>query len=329
MYFPTVALNYKHLRYFWAVARTGSVARAAAELHVTPQSISGQLAELEQALGVELLRRAGRGVELTDVGRRIAGYADDIFALGDELLAAARDQAAQKAVALRIGVADSVPKAVTYRVVEPALRLPDPVRLVCREGALAHLLADLAIHRLDLVIADRPMPADVNVRGYNHVIGASDLSVFAAPALAGTLRGAFPALLDGAPLLLPGEGSAIRPRLMAWFDAERLRPRIVGEFDDGALMKAFGQAGAGAFAAPTAAAADIAAQHGVRAIGRIDGVAEKFYAITTERRMRDPATRAVFEAAQRRVFGAPAPATAAAPAQPRGRPLPARRPRRA
>ena len=297
-------LNYKHLRYFWAVARTGSLARAAAELHVTPQSISGQLSELEGALGVELLRRVGRGVELTDVGRRIAGYADDIFALGDELVAAARDQAAQKAVALRIGVADSVPKAVTYRVVEPALRLPDPVRLVCREGALAALLADLAIHRLDLVIADRPMPADVNVRGYNHLIGASDLSVFAAPGLAGTLRGAFPALLDGAPLLLPGEGSAIRPKLMAWLDAERLRPRVVGEFDDGALMKAFGQGGAGLFVAPSAAADDVERQYGVSTVGRIAAVVEQFYAITTERRMRDPATVAMFEAARRNVFGA-------------------------
>ena len=309
-----MSLNYKHLRYFWAVARTGSLARAAAELHVTPQSISGQLAELEDALGVELLRRVGRGVELTDLGRRIAGYADDIFALGDELLAAARDQAARKSVPFRVGISDAVPKAVAYRVVEPALALADRVRLVCREGALPALLGELALHRLDMVIADRPLPAEVHVRGYNHLIGASELAVFAAPRLAATLPRAFPALLDGAPLLLPGEGSAIRPKLAAWLEAQRLSPRIVGEFDDGALMKAFGQGGAGLFFAPAAAAADIEPQYGVVAVGRIPAVVEQFYAITTERRMRDPATRAVFEAAQRNVFGAPARVKAAAPA---------------
>lgn len=309
-----MSLNYKHLRYFWAVARTGSLARAAAELHVTPQSISGQLAELEGALGVELLRRVGRGVELTDLGRRVAGYADDIFALGDELLAAARDQAARKSVPFRVGISDAVPKAVAYRVVEPALALADRVRLVCREGALPALLGELALHRLDMVIADRPLPAEVHVRGYNHLIGASALAAFAAPRLAATLPRAFPALLDGAPLLLPGEGSAIRPKLAAWLEAQRLRPRIVGEFDDGALMKAFGQGGAGLFFAPAAAAADIEPQYGVVAVGRIPAVVEQFYAITTERRMRDPATRAVFEAAQRNVFGAPARVKAAAPA---------------
>ena len=309
-----MSLNYKHLRYFWAVARTGSLARAAAELHVTPQSISGQLAELEGALGVELLRRVGRGVELTDLGRRVAGYADDIFALGDELVAAARDQAARKSVPFRVGISDAVPKAVAYRVVEPALALADRVRLVCREGALPALLGELALHRLDMVIADRPLPAEVHVRGYNHLIGASALAVFAAPRLAATLPRAFPALLDGAPLLLPGEGSAIRPKLAAWLEAQRLRPRIVGEFDDGALMKAFGQGGAGLFFAPAAAAADIEPQYGVVAVGRIPAVVEQFYAITTERRMRDPATRAVFEAAQRNVFGAPARVKAAAPA---------------
>jgi LysR family transcriptional activator of nhaA len=299
-----VNLNYKHLRYFWAVARTGSLARAAAELHVTPQSISGQLAELEDSLGVELLRRVGRGVELTDLGRRVAGYADDIFALGDELVAAARDQAARKSVPFRIGISDAVPKAVAYRVVEPALALAERVRLVCREGALPTLLGELALHRLDMVIADRPLPAEVHVRGYNHLIGASELAAFAAPALAATLPRGFPALLDGAPLLLPGEGSAIRPKLAAWLEAQRLHPRIVGEFDDGALMKAFGQGGAGLFFAPAAAAADIEPQYGVVAVGRIPAVVEQFYAITTERRMRDPATVAVFEAARRNVFGA-------------------------
>jgi LysR family transcriptional activator of nhaA len=298
-----VNLNYKHLRYFWAVARTGSLARAAAELHVTPQSISGQLAELEGALGVELLRRVGRGVELTDLGRRVAGYADDIFALGDELVAAARDQAARKSVPFRIGISDAVPKAVAYRVVEPALALADRVRLVCREGALPTLLGELALHRLDMVIADRPLPAEVHVRGYNHLIGASELAAFAAPRLAATLPRAFPALLDGAPLLLPGEGSAIRPKLAAWLEAQRLRPRIVGEFDDLALMKAFGQAGAGFFAAPSAVEDEVVRQHRVGVVGRTDEVKERFYAISLERRLRHPAVVAICEGARKDLFG--------------------------
>lgn len=297
-------LNYKHLRYFSAVARTGSIAKAGALLHVTPQSISGQLRELEDALGVELLRRAGRGVELTDAGRRIAGYASEIFALGDALVDAARAEAAQRPVTYRVGIADSVPKSIGYRVVAPALRLPDPVRLVCREGALPALLAELAIHRLDLVIADRPLPPELNVRGYSHLLGASDVSAFAAPALARRLPKGFPAALDGAPLLLPGEGAAVRPRLVAWLAARRLHPRIVGEIDDGALMKAFGQGGAGVFFAPTAAVADIERQYHVRALGRVADVVEELYAITTERRMRHPATLAVSEAAKRNVFGA-------------------------
>jgi LysR family transcriptional activator of nhaA len=295
-------LNYKHLRYFWTVARSGSIARASDQLHVTPQSISGQLRELEDSLGVELLRRAGRGLELTDAGRRILSYADEIFSLGDELVDVARDQATRKTLPFRVGIADSVAKSVAYRVLEPALHLAEPVRLDCREGRLAALLADLAIHRLDLVIADRPMPTDLNVRGYNHLLGASDVTVFAADAVARSLRGTFPALLDDAPLLLPGEGVAIRARLLQWLESEQLRPRVVGEFDDSGLMKAFGQGGAGLFVAPTAIADYVCRQYGVRPLGRIEAVVEQLYAITTERRLRHPAMLAVSEAAHRDVF---------------------------
>lgn len=299
-------LNFKHLRYFWAVARSGSIARASEQLHVTAQSISGQLTELGDALGVELFRRSGRGLELTEAGRRILSYADEIFALGDELLEVARDQTTARASPFRIGVADAVPKSVAYRIVEPALHLPDPIRLVCREGRLAALLAELAIHRLDLVVADRPLPSELNVRGYSHLLGKSDLTVFAAPELARRLRSAFPASLTGAPFLLPGEEVAIRPRLTHWLEEQQVHPRIVGEFDDGALLKAFGQGGAGAFVAPTALADYVCRQYAVRAVGRIGGVVEEFYAITTERRLRHPATVAMSEAARRDIFGDPA-----------------------
>ena len=296
-------LNYKHLRYFWAVARSGSIARASEQLHVTPQSISGQLRRARGVTGDRALRRAGRGLEVTESGRRILSYADEIFALGDELVEVARDQAAKKTIPFRIGVADSVPKTVAYRVIEPALRLAEPLRLICREGRLASLLGELAVHRLDLVIADRPMPPELNVRGYNHLLGTSDITVFATEAVARTLKGKFPALLENAPLLLPGEGVALRPRLLQWLEAQDLRPRVVGEFDDSGLMKAFGQGGAGLFVAPTAIAGDVCRQYGVRAIGRIEAVVEQLYAITTERRMRHPATVAVSDAAQHDVFG--------------------------
>jgi LysR family transcriptional activator of nhaA len=307
-------LNYKHLRYFWAVARSGSIARASEQLHVTPQSISGQLAELAESLGTELFRRAGRGLEVTESGRRILSYADEIFALGDELVEVARDQAAKKTIPFRIGIADSVPKTIAYRVIEPALRLAEPLRLICREGRLASLLGELAVHRLDLVIADRPLPPELNVRGYNHLLGASDVTVFGTESVAGALKGKFPALLDNAPLLLPGEGVALRPRLLQWLEAQHLRPRIVGEFDDSGLMKAFGQGGAGLFVAPTAIAGDVCRQYGVRALGRIEAVAEQLYAITTERRLQHPATVAISEAAQRDVFAA----TPAGTRRPRG-----------
>lgn len=296
-------LNYKHLRYFWTVAKSGSIARASEQLHVTPQSISGQLSELQVALGAELLRRAGRGLVMTDAGRRILGYAEEIFALGDELLEVVRDPESRTSLQFRIGVADSVPKSVAYRVVEPVLHMPEAVRVICREGSLVSLVADLAVNRLDMVIADRPLPPDVKVRAFNHLLGASGLTVFAADLLAKSLKGKFPALLDKAPFLLPGEGVAIRPVLEQWFQAKNLHPRIVGEFDDGALMKAFGQSGAGAFVAPTAIADYVCRQYAVRAIGRIDEVTEVLYAITTERRIRHPATIAISQAAAHEVFG--------------------------
>ncbi len=296
-------LNYKHLRYFWMVAKSGAIARASEHLHLTPQAISGQLRELEQALGVELFRRVGRGLELTDTGRRILSYAEEIFTLGDELLDVARDQTAKKSVPFSVGIADSVPKSVAYRLVEPALRLDEPVRLICREGRLTALLADLAVHRLDMVIADRPMPHNLNVRCYSHLLGESDLTVFGAAALVKTLNGTFPALLDGAPFLMPGEDTTIRPRLEQWLEAQRLHPRIVGEFDDSALLKAFGQAGAGLFVAPTALAAHIREQHHVVVVGRIDTISEQLFAITTERRLTHPAIIAISQVAQDEVFG--------------------------
>ena len=296
-------LNFKHLRYFWMVAKTGSIARAGEQLHLTPQSISGQLREFEETLGTKLFRRAGRGLELTEAGRRILSYAEEIFIIGDELLDVVRDQTTKKSLPFKIGIADSVSKSVACRLLEPALHIAEPVRLICREGRLAALLADLAVHRLDMVIADRSMPNNLNVRGYSHLLGECGLTVFGAPSLSTQLPGKFPALLNNAPFLLPGEDVAIRSRLLQWLENNDLRPYIVGEFDDSALLKAFGQAGAGLFVAPTAIADQVCRQYNVVALGCIDAVVEQLYAITTERRLTHPAIVAVSEAARRDIFG--------------------------
>jgi LysR family transcriptional regulator, transcriptional activator of nhaA len=303
-------INFKHLRYFWAVAKSGSITRASSQLHVTPQSISSQLTELEESLGTELLRRAGRGLEVTDMGHRIVSYAEEIFGLEEELLAVIRDQGSRTVLPFRIGIADSVPKSWAYRVVEPALHLQEAVRLFCKEGRLVSLLADLSVHRLDVVIADRPMPADIKVRAYNHLLGSSDVTVFGAKALIQTLRGTFPASVERAPFLLPGREVAIRPALEQWFEANHLHPRIVGEFDDSALLKAFGQGGAGLFVAPTTIADYVCKQYDVRAVGRIESIVEQLYVITTERRIQHPAAVAVSQAASREVFGAARPHSA-------------------
>ncbi|MDO9082370.1 MAG: transcriptional activator NhaR [Humidesulfovibrio sp.] len=297
------ALNFNHLRYFWVVAKTGSIARAAQQLHLTPHTISGQLSEFKETLGVDLFRRTGRNLELTDAGRRILNYAEDIFTTGDELLEALRDHTAKRTLSFRVGIADSVSKSVAYRLVEPALKLKESVRFVCREGRLAPLLAELAIHRLDMIIADRPMPANLNVRGYSHLLGESGLTVFGASRLAEEMSGSFPAVLNNSPFLLPGEDVAIRPKLIQWLEANNLRLHIVGEFDDSALMKSFGQAGAGLFVAPTAIAGHVCEQYNVVEVGRIDSVVEHLYAITTERRLTHPAVVAISKAARQDVFG--------------------------
>jgi len=295
-------LNFKHLRYFWMVAKAGSIARASERLHLTPQSISGQLTTLEEALGVTLFERRGRALQLTEAGRQVLTYADDIFTLGDELAEALRQGPSRKTLVFKVGVADVVPKSVAFRLVEPALRLPEPVQLVCREGRLDTLLSELALQKLDLVIADRASPSSVSVRCFSHFLGESSVSTFAAPKLAAKLKRNFPASLDGAPMLLPSGDVAMRPRLMQWFDEQRLRPHIVGEFDDSALMKAFGQAGTGVFVAPTAIASYICRQYRVRLVGTMDTVRDQLYAITPQRRLVHPAVVAVSQAARQELF---------------------------
>jgi LysR family transcriptional activator of nhaA len=286
-------INYKHLRYFWVVAKEGGIARASERLHLTPQTISGQISLLEEQLGEALFDKVGRQLELTDTGRLVLSYADEIFALGGELEAALRGLPAERPMVFKVGVADVVPKSITLRLLAPALQLADPIRLVCKENDLDSLLAELALHRLDMVIADRPIPAGLNINGYNHNLGESGISFLATAALARPLRKGFPNSLDGAPMLVPSEINVVQSRLLHWFDSLHIHPRIVGEFDDSALMKAFGQAGQGVFIAPTAIAEEVAKQHRVSIIGNTDKVREQFYAISTERRISHPAVAAI------------------------------------
>ena len=296
------SINFKHLRYFWVVAKAGGIARASERLHLTPQTISGQISLFEDLLGYKLFARVGRRLELTEAGRVVLSYANEIFTLGEELEGILRSPTENRPLQLRVGVADAVPKGIAYKLLEPAVHLPGSLRMLCREGKFDSLLADLAVHRLDIVIADRPMPATLNVRGFNHLLGDCDVTFYATAKLARTLKNSFPRSLDGAPLLLPGEDAAVRPRLMRWLETHKIHPRVVGEFDDGALLKAFGRAGAGIFAAPTAIDRQVRRQYGVVAIGRTPEVTETFYAISVERKLTHPAVVAITSAARKQLF---------------------------
>lgn len=303
-------MNYKHLQYFWMVVRAGGVLRASEQLHLTPQTLSGQIRLLEERLGQRLLRKAGRGVEPTATGRLVMQYADEIFTLGGELEEALRGgRAGPLAPLLRIGIADSVPKAVAYHVVEPALRGEPPPRLQCVEGKLPALLGELALRRLELVVSDVPMPGHVNVKAFTHLLGQSPIAFFAAPSLlqrAGTtarkVRARFPASLGILPLLLPGADSALRPRLDAWLRQHAVVQRVAAEFDDGALMKAFGREGRGVFPAPGVLAAEIARQYEVVELGTAADLVEEFYGISVERRITHPAIAAITQAARGELF---------------------------
>ncbi|NRF65552.1 transcriptional activator NhaR [Aquincola sp. S2] len=292
-------MNFKHLHYFWAAAKAGGIVRAAEQLHATPQTLSAQIKLLESRLGCSLFKKAGRHVELTDEGRIALRYADQIFALGAELQTAlAQARSGQRTLVFRVGLADAVPKSIAYRLLEPALKLPVEVRLVVHEGKLADLLAQLSVQRLDLVIADEPLGRRASIKAFDHALGSTAMSFFATPALKRTLRGRFPALLDGAPMLVQGAQSALRGRLERWLAEAQLKPRAVGEFDDAALMKAFGAEGRGVFMSPTVLEAETCAQYGVKVLGRAAGLSEEFHAISVERRLSHPCVVAITQAAR-------------------------------
>ncbi len=291
-------INYKHLHYFCTAAREGGIARASERLHVTPQTISGQLGLLEDYLGAALFARVGRNLEVTEVGRLVLSYAEEIFSLGGELEEAVHQLPSERPYVFRVGVVDVMPKSIAQRFLIPALQMEKPVRMVCRETGLDTLLAELAVHRLDLLLADRPIPATVSMRGTSHKLGECAVSFFAAGKIKRNLKGAFPQCLDGAPILLPGRDNQLRSAIDLWLDKHRIRPRIIAEFDDSALVKAFGQEGAGIFVAPSAIKTEVERQYRVTEIGRVDEVRERFYAISAERKVGHPVIATVVEAAR-------------------------------
>lgn len=300
------SLNFNHLHYFYVVAREGSVVRAGEVLDLTQPTISGQLRKLERSLGVRLFRRAGRNLVLTEAGRLAYGYAEEMFGLAREMEAALAGRVSGGPLHLRVGLVDAMPKMMAHRLLSPALELPEGVRVTCREGKLEQLLADLATHNLDAVLSDAPAQPPLKVRVYNHLLGESTVGVFGLAELAVRWGEGFPGSLDGAPFLLPTEGTALRFTLDDWFRRADLRPRVVAELEDGALVKAFGAEGMGLFCAPSAVRREVERQYRVRCLGTLPGARERFYAITAERRLVHPAVVALSRTAREAVFNADA-----------------------
>ena len=295
-------INYKHLYYFWMVAKEGGVARASERLSITPQTISGQVTLLETHFDTALFHKVGRNIELTETGRLVLSFADEIFSLGSELEQMMHHLPNSRPKQFRVGVVDALSKSIAHRILLPALQMADSVRMVCREANLDTLLAELAIHRLDLVLADRPIPPTVSTRGFSHKLGESPVSFFATEILQKQLTGKFPDCLNAAPMLLPSSGNQLRSNIDQWLDKNHIHPHIIAEFDDSALMKAFGQQGVGIFLAPQAIEQQVIQQYNVKTIGHTDVVKESFYAISVERRIINPIVSTVIKSVNNSLF---------------------------
>jgi LysR family transcriptional activator of nhaA len=295
-------LNYHHLLYFWTVAREGGLVPAGHVLRLSHPTISAQIHALEDQLGEQLFAKVGRKLTLTDTGKVVYRYADEIFGLGREMVDTVKGRATGKPLRLDVGIVDVVPKLVVRRLVEPALRLEDPVHLVCHEDKYEKLLADLSLHTLDIVIADAPVPTGSSIRAFTHLLGECGVTFFGTPSLVATHRRGFPKSLDGAPMLLPLENLTLRRSLNQWFDRHDVRPRVVAEFQDRALLKVFGADGIGIFPVPSVVEKEVMAQYDVRRLGRTDEVRERFYAISVARRLKNPAVVAISDAARHHLF---------------------------
>jgi LysR family transcriptional activator of nhaA len=296
-------LNYHHLQYFWAVARYGSVARASAELHLSQPTISGQVHRLEHVLGEKLFERAGRRLALTNVGRSVFRYADEIFSLGQDLMGMLKGRPSERPLRLTVGVADALPRVLAQKLIEPAFEIEKPIHLVCREDRVVEdFLSQLTGQELDLVLADRPLGPGIRAHAFNHLLGESGTSFLASEKLARRLRRGFPRSLDGAPCLLPGDHATVRRRVDQWFGDVRVRPQLIAEFDDTALMYAFGEQGRGFFPAPTVFEDEFRRGYGVRVLGRAKAIRQQFYAISVDQRLHHPAVIAIVKTARQDLF---------------------------
>jgi len=295
-------LNYHHLLYFWMVAKEGGITPAAEKLHLSQPTLSTQIQKLEKSMGVKLFERKGRTMLLTDTGQTVFRYADEIFSLGRELTDAVRGRPSNDSLRLLVGIPDVLPKLIVYRLLQPALAMADRVKLVCYEGKLNDLLSDLAMHRLDVVLANSRLTPALNVRAFNHLLGQCDVTVFGTQELVTKYKRGFPGSLNGAPMLLPTQNTTMRRSLEQWFDDNLIRPEVMHEFEDSALLKVFGQAGAGLIAVPTPVADEVGRQYNLKPLGRIPEVTERFYAISVERRLKHPAVLAISDAARESLF---------------------------
>jgi len=287
--------NYKHLYYFWVVAKEGGISRAADKLDMAVQTVSAQVRELERSLGYALLKPAGRGLVLTDAGQAALRQADQIFQLGEALPAIVRDAVSSPTVRLAVGISDGLPKLVVHRLLLPAIGEPN-LRLICHEGEFDELLGDLALHRLDVVLSDRPAPANPNIKLYSHALGTSGIAWYGTPALFNAGAKNFPESLAELPLLLPTAHTAVRSRLDYWFEQHGIRPHIAGEFEDSALLKTFGASGMGVFPAVQWVHDDLLAKYAVQSLGQCEGVVEDFFAIGTEKKVQHPLVQRLLHA---------------------------------
>jgi LysR family transcriptional activator of nhaA len=295
-------LNYHHLLYFYIVAREGTIARAGTELRLAKPTISGQIRQLESALDEKLFTRRGRRLVLTEIGRVVFRYAEEIFSVGRELLEAIKRGAGSKPLRLIVGVDDVLPKLIVRRLLQPAFQLDQPVRIICREDrTVEEFIGELAAHALDLVLTDAPVGPGIRIHAFSHLLGECGTTFFAAPRLAAARR-EFPRSLDGAALLLPGAASMLRRALEQWFLSQGVRPAVVAEFDDPALMNVFGEDGAGIFCGPTVIEQDYRRMYGVKIIGRVRAIRQRFYAISVERRLTHTAVAAITQAARQELF---------------------------
>lgn len=291
-------LNYQHLLYFWSVVRTGSLTRAASELSLSPPTVSAQLRTLEERLGEKLLAKSGRKLIPTEVGRVVFAFADQIFDIGRELMDALEHRPSHRPLRFNVGIDDVLPKEIAQRLLEPAMRIGQAVRITCREGTLERLVASLALHELDVVLSDAPMSPMQNVRAYNHLLGNSGVCWMATPAIAASLRRGFPRSLDGVPMLLPTDDTAIRRALDQWLEQHDLRPALVGEFEDYGLLREFARAGHGFAPVPVVQESQFRREYGFQRIGAARSVTAQFFAISLERRIRHPALAAVVTGAR-------------------------------